>query len=289
MGLLVDGVWRDDSFDKTRRRGAASTGRPPNSATGSRRTAAPDRPASGGFPAEPGRYHLYVSLACPWAHRTLIFRKLKGLEGVISMSVPRWLMGEQGWTFGARRGRDRRHASTARRRLHEIYLLADPRYTGRVTVPVLWDKKRRTIVNNEFVRDHPDAQLGVRRVDRRAHRLLSAGAARARSTRSTTRVYPNVNNGVYRAGFRHHAGGLRGGVPRRVRRARRAGGAAVAPALSGRRPHDRGRLAAVHRRWSASTRSITATSNATCAASPTIRTCRTICATSTRCRASPRP
>ena len=103
----------------------------------------------GGFAAERGRYHLYVSLACPYAHRTVIFRKLKELESVISMSILDPVMGEQGWEFGTTPGTIA-DTVNGKHRLGEIYLLADPRYTGRVSVPVLWDKERRTIVNNEL-------------------------------------------------------------------------------------------------------------------------------------------
>src|SRR5262249_17897577 len=100
------------------------------------------------LPAEAGRYHLYVSLACPWAHRTLIFRKLKRLEKIISLSIVDWHMGEQGWTFSEREGCIPDTVNGARY-LHEVYSRAKPGYSGRVTVPVLWDKATGTIVNNE--------------------------------------------------------------------------------------------------------------------------------------------
>ncbi len=127
--------------------------------------ARPARPAIGGFKAEAGRYHLYVSLACPWAHRTLIFRKLKKLEDLISVSIVSPLMFEKGWTFNRDEGSTGDHLHDVET-LGDIYLKANPKYSGRVTVPVLWDKKRGTIVNNEFLRDHPDAQLGLQRPHR---------------------------------------------------------------------------------------------------------------------------
>src|SRR3954467_14491940 len=98
--------------------------------------------------AEAGRYHLYVSLACPWAHRTLIFRALKGLEAIISVSVTHWLMGEQGWSFALGEGVVPDTVNGAEF-LHQVYARADPRFSGRVTVPVLWDRATGTIVNNE--------------------------------------------------------------------------------------------------------------------------------------------
>ena len=111
MGLLVDGVWHDDSHDTgTDPRTAASARPTTNSATGSRPTAAPGPTGEGGFPAEAGRYHLYVSLACPWAHRTLIFRKLKKLESVdLDVGASLGYMGDDGWTFDTQRRLDRRH------------------------------------------------------------------------------------------------------------------------------------------------------------------------------------
>ena len=102
----------------------------------------------GDFIADPGRYHLYVSYACPWAHRTLIFRALKGLEDVISVSVVHPLMPEESWVFAEYPGATKDHVNQAHF-LYENYRLADPQFNGLVTVPVLWDKKKRTIVNNE--------------------------------------------------------------------------------------------------------------------------------------------
>ena len=132
----------------------------------------------------------------------VIFRKLKGLEDVISVVGDQdRISARRGWTLRHRPGATPATASTASRCLAEIYLLADPRYTGRVTVPVLWDKERSTIVNNESAGNHPHAQFGVRCVHRRCAPTTIRRRCAARSTRSTRSSSTNVNNGVYRAGF----------------------------------------------------------------------------------------
>jgi putative glutathione S-transferase len=147
MGLLVEGKWTDRWYDTS-----ASGGRFVRQESAFRNWITPDGApgptGKGGFAAARGRYHLYVSLACPWAHRTLIFRALKGLESAISLSVVNWLMGDQGWTFEPAPGVIPDSVSGAKR-LYEIYLRANPTYTGRVTVPVLWDKQTGEIVSNE--------------------------------------------------------------------------------------------------------------------------------------------
>jgi putative glutathione S-transferase len=153
----------------------------------------------GGFAAESRRYHLYVSLACPWAHRTIIFRKLKGLENVISLSVVSPNMGREGWTFDKSEGSTGDEVNGASK-LSEIYLLANPRYSGRVSVPVLWDKKRNTIVNNEspeiirMLNSAFDAFTNVR-TDYYPKNL------RTEIDHLNDLIYSNINNGVYRAGF----------------------------------------------------------------------------------------
>src|SRR6266508_1292559 len=147
MCLLVDGVWREQQ--QSERSTAGRVGRP---TTRLRNWVPEDRSpgpsGEGGFAAARGRYHLYVALSCPWAHRTVIFRMLKGLEDVVSMSVVEPLYGPRGWKFGPRPGAIP-DTVNGKSELAEIYLIADPKFTGRVTVPALWDKKRRTIVNNE--------------------------------------------------------------------------------------------------------------------------------------------
>lgn len=153
----------------------------------------------GGFIAEPGRYHLYVALICPWASRTLIARKLKGLEAVISVSVVEpWLM-DEGWHFGDYPGSDRDTLNHAEW-LHQLYTRADPRFTGRATVPVLWDKKTATIVNNEsadIVRmfNAGFGELASNDID------LYPVALREEIDQLNAEIYPQLNNGVYRAGF----------------------------------------------------------------------------------------
>jgi len=159
----------------------------------------PGPTGEGGFQAEPGRYHLHVSLACPWAHRTLILRRLKGLEDMISVSVVHPFMGEDGWTFDPGDGVVP-DTVTGARLLREVYLAADPRYTGRVTVPVLWDRQRGTIVNNEsaeIIRMFNSAfdGVGARPGDYYPEHL------REEIDRVNARVYDTVNNGVYKAGF----------------------------------------------------------------------------------------
>jgi glutathionyl-hydroquinone reductase len=197
MGLLVDGVWKDQWYDT-----ASTGGRFVRTTTRFRSWITPDGApgpsGSGGFAAEPGRYHLYVSLACPWAHRTLIFRAIKRLEEVISISIVEPLMGKEGWVFGD--NAPTRDTANGKARLSEIYLLADPHYTGRVTVPVLWDKRQRTIVNNEsaeIIRMLNAAFAAFTDVETDYY----PAALREEIDAINARVYETVNNGVYRAGF----------------------------------------------------------------------------------------
>ncbi len=159
----------------------------------------PGPSGEGGFRAEAGRYHLYVSLACPWAHRTLIFRKLKGLEGLIGLSVVHWLMGDDGWTFADGPGVIP-DAVNGASKMHEVYARAKADYTGRVTVPVLWDKQRETIVSNEsaeIVRMFNSAfdDVGATAGD------YYPAPLRGEIDALNSRIYETVNNGVYRCGF----------------------------------------------------------------------------------------
>lgn len=198
MGLLVDGKWQDDWYDT-----ASTGGRFERKASAFRNWVTPDGApgpsGTGGFPAERGRYHLYVSLACPWAHRTLIVRRLKGLKSAISLSVVHWRMRERGWTFAAGpcvTGDPINRAET----LSQVYVAADSHYTGRVTVPVLWDTGSRTIVSNEsaeIIRMFNSAFDGVGA----APGDFYPEALRAEIDALNERIYPEVNNGVYRAGF----------------------------------------------------------------------------------------
>jgi len=186
MGLLVDGVWHDDWYD--------------TSATGGRfvRKEAQFRHVigeGGEFSPQAGRYHLYVSLACPWAHRTLIFRKLKGLEALIDVSVVHPHMLEHGWSFqfGAEPLYGFDHA-------HQLYTKSEANYSGRVTVPILWDKESSRIVNNE--------SSDIIRIFNSAFDDLTGNdldfypePLRVQIDALNELVYANINNGVYRCGF----------------------------------------------------------------------------------------
>jgi putative glutathione S-transferase len=198
MGMLVRGQWQDIWYDTE-----SNGGRFVRSDAAFRNWVTVDGCAGPtgeeGFKAEPGRYLLYVSLACPWAHRTLIMRALKGLENLIPISVVNWLMLENGWTFDDGPGviPDPIHGAAF---LHQIYTAADADYTGRVTVPVLWDRQRRTIVSNESADilrmfanafDGAGAREGV----------YCPESDREEIDRINDRIYDAINNGVYKAGF----------------------------------------------------------------------------------------
>jgi putative glutathione S-transferase len=196
MGLLVDGVWQEDVTRTTNGRFVRPTTSFRNFVTADGN---PGPSGEGGFPAERGRYHLYISLACPWAHRTLIFRDLKNLDDVISVSIAEPLYGKTGWEFGKGQGGTADNVN-GKSTLAEIYLIADPHYTGRVSVPVLWDKKRRTIVNNEsseIIRMLNSAFNAFTNI----HTDYYPAALRGEIDRLNEVVYATVNNGVYRAGF----------------------------------------------------------------------------------------
>lgn len=198
MGLLVDGQWQDKWYDTE-----ASGGRFVREDAGFRNWVTADGSAGptgvGGFKAEANRYHLYVSLACPWAHRTTIYRKLKGLEDMISLSVVHPFMGDKGWTFAEGAGVIADPIVNASY-LYEVYVAAKPNYTGRVTVPILWDKKTNTIVSNEsseIIRMLNSAfdEVGATDVNFLPKALL------AEIDTINEFVYSAVNNGVYKAGF----------------------------------------------------------------------------------------
>ena len=198
MGLLIDGQWHDQWYD-TRSTG----GRFVRSDSRFRHWVTPDGSpgpsGEGGFPAEAGRYHLYVSLACPWAHRTLIMRALKGLEDSISVSVVNPFMGDHGWTFEPGPGVIADPVGQARY-LYEVYLQADRSYSGRVTVPILWDLHRNTIVNNEsaeIIRMLNTAfnGIGAKGADYAPAALL------AQIDSVNDFIFDAINNGVYKAGF----------------------------------------------------------------------------------------
>lgn len=198
MGILVDGQWHDVWYDTK-----ASQGRFVRSESRFRNWVTRDGSAGpsgkAGFRAEPDRYHLYVSFACPWAHRTLILRKLKGLEDMITLSAVNSYMGSDGWTFepGPRVIPDPINKA---KRVYEIYLAADPNYSGRATVPILWDKQQATIVSNE------SAEI-VRMLNSAFDDVGATGPdyypepLRAEIDAINERVYNTVNNGVYKSGF----------------------------------------------------------------------------------------
>ena len=191
MGLLVEGKWQDRWYETDKTDGRFLR----EDAQFRDTVGAPD----GRFPAESGRYHLYVSLACPWAHRTLIVRSLKELESHISVSVVSPIMLENGWTFAEDEGSSG-DALNDFDFMHQVYTRARPDYSGRVTVPVLWDRQNATIVNNESseiirVLNNAFDDLTGNRLD------LYPAAHRAEIERWNARIYPAINNGVYRAGF----------------------------------------------------------------------------------------
>ncbi|AHC36513.1 glutathione-dependent reductase [Pseudomonas fluorescens] len=197
MGLLIKGHWHDQWYESSadgafqreqaqRRSWVTADGQPGPS-------------GEGGFKAEAGRYHLYVSLACPWAHRTLILRKLKGLESLIDVSVVSWLMLENGWTFDKALGSSG-DTLDGFDFMHQRYTADTADYTGRVTVPVLWDKQLNRIVSNESAE--------IIRMFNSAFNALTGNTLdfypetlRPSIDTLNERIYPAVNNGVYRAGF----------------------------------------------------------------------------------------
>lgn len=198
MGLLVDGQWHDEWYDTKTSKGRfqRQDAKFRNWITAD---GAPGPSGEGGFAAAAGRYHLYIGHACPWAHRTLIFRMLKGLEDKISLSVVHWYMAENGWTFADGDGviPDPIHGAQY---MHQVYTAAVADFSGRVTIPVLWDKERATVVSNEsseIIRMFNSAFDGVG---------ATAGDyyptdLRAEIDRVNARVYETLNNGVYRCGF----------------------------------------------------------------------------------------
>lgn len=284
MGLLVDGAWRD--VDMRVQDNGRFVRKPTAFHNYVTADGSPGPTGKGGFPAEAGRYHLYVSLACPWAHRTLIFRKLKKLEDVISVSVTVALLGKKGWEFGTEPGATG-DTVNGKSTLADIYVLSDPQYSGRVSVPVLWDKKQRVIVNNE-------------------------SSEIIRMLNSAFDAFTDVRTDFYPAELRSEIDRINGLVMRPSTTA------SIAPVLRSRKPPMRRRRGRCSRRsirsnsgyrgsvisragssprriggcsphWCGSMRSITATSNATCGASSIIRTSGIICASFIKSRAWPRP
>ncbi|MEL6882157.1 MAG: glutathione S-transferase family protein [Cyanobacteria bacterium J06607_10] len=198
MGLLVDGRWQDQWYD-TKSTGGKFERKSSQFRSWITPDGTPGPTGEGGFAAEADRYHLYISYACPWAHRTMIFRTLKGLESMISFSSVDWFMGDRGWTFKS----DEQVVNDPLFDFdyaHELYTRADKGYTGRVTVPILWDKQTDTIVSNEsseIIRMLNSAFDGIG---------AKAGdyypkALRDNIDEINDRIYHTVNNGVYKCGF----------------------------------------------------------------------------------------
>lgn len=192
MGILIDGIWHDENNLNTDKEGRFL--RPES---GFRQYVSSN--GESGFKAEPHRYHLYVSYACPWACRTLIMRKLKGLEKIISVSFTDPLMGKNGWSYGES-GKETRDEVNDIHYLKELYLAAKKNYSGRVTVPVLWDKEKKTIVNNE--------SSEIMRILNSEFNAFSSTKydyypehQRKNIDEINQFVYENINNGVYRCGF----------------------------------------------------------------------------------------
>ncbi len=191
LGMMVEGKWTTDWNERDK---SGKFNRTP--------TAFRDRitaDGSSGFKAESGRYHLYVCLACPWAHRTLMMRKLKGLEDAIGLSIVDPILSDKGWAFSDAPGAIPDSVNHAQY-LQEIYLKADPKYTGRITVPVLWDKERNTIVNNEsreIIRmfDVEFAEIAMNPIN------LYPNDLRSLIDDTIDKIYMPINNGVYRSGF----------------------------------------------------------------------------------------
>jgi putative glutathione S-transferase len=190
-GMLIEGTWSKEGYK------GDSKGRFMRNPTTFRHWIKAD--GSSEFQPSVGRYHLYVSYACPWAHRTLIMRKLKGLEKAISLSIVDPIMAEEGWEFSENEGciRDPIHGANY---LREIYVKADSQYTGRVTVPVLWDKQKGTIVNNE-------SREIMRMFDRECDAIATQSAnfcpdeLTDEIEKTIDAIYQPINNGVYRSGF----------------------------------------------------------------------------------------
>lgn len=198
MGVLIEGVWHDHWYD-TKSTGGRFVRKASQFRNWVTRDGKPGPTGEGGHAAEADRYHLYVSRACPWAHRTMIFRELKGLTQQVGLSVVHWRMLENGWTFADGPGvvPDPIHHAEF---LHQVYTASDKSYSGRVTVPILWDKKTSSIVSNEsadIIRMFGTAWDGIGALPGDYY----PEPLRAEIDAINARVYDTVNNGVYRAGF----------------------------------------------------------------------------------------
>jgi glutathionyl-hydroquinone reductase len=282
MGVLIDGVWTDGELPQET--GAGGQFKRSDSRFRDKITA----DGSSGFKAEPGRYHLYVAHGCPWAHRTLIYRALKQLDGLISVAYSIPGLKTNGWTFE----NDPRFpdctpdALNGFHYLYEAYVAIDKNYTGKVTVPTLWDNKTKRVVNNE------SSEI-IRMLNTEFNAITGnttdyyPPALRADIDAVNERIYHNVNNGVYRCGFAKSqptrrpmtASSPRSTIWRSNSRAGVIWSAARSP-----RP-----TCGCFRPWSVSMSPTSRSSSATRSGSPTIQTCRITCASFTKCRASRTP
>jgi len=198
LGKLIAGEWVQDEADVRKRESEFLR---PDSQFRNWITpdGSPGPTGEGGFKAEKDRYHLYIGHACPWAHRTHIFLKLKGLESMVSMSVVHWFMGKEGWTFEEGEGVIADSVNNTHR-MYEVYRKADASFTGRVTIPVLWDRQTSTIVNNEsseIIRMFNSAFDGCGALDGDYY----PEPLRAEIDAVNERIYDTLNNGVYKSGF----------------------------------------------------------------------------------------
>lgn len=198
MGLLQNGVWRDAWYD-TKKTGGKFVRKQSAFRNWITKDGSPGPSGEGGFKAEAGRYHLYIAHACPWAHRTMIFRSLKDLDDMVDVSAVHWFMGENGWNFEQDEIASGDPINNADF-VHQLYTKADPQYSGRATVPILWDKERETIVSNEsseIIRMFNAAfdEIGAARGDYYPPEL------QADIDTVNARIYTTVNNGVYKSGF----------------------------------------------------------------------------------------
>ncbi|NRB11496.1 MAG: glutathione S-transferase family protein [Rickettsiaceae bacterium] len=185
MGLLVEGKWVDQWYDTKSTNGKFKR----------QESSFRDFIGSNKFPAEVGRYHLYISYACPWAHRAAIFRKLKGLEKIIPLTVVDAHMGENGWEMN-----NDPDPVNGKKYMHQIYTLANPKYTGRVTVPVLWDKTAKTIVNNESSEIIRMFNSEFNHITGNEDDYYPSNLSQE-IDKVNNFVYDTINNGVYKAGF----------------------------------------------------------------------------------------
>ncbi len=199
MGVMIEGVWHTDEPAS----GSANDGKYRRSVSNFRNWITPDGArgpdGEGGFAAESGRYHLYTAMGCPWAHRTMIVRVLKGLKNIVSLDAVLPKRSTEGWVFAAAPN-DHCDSLFGNHALHELYNSADPNFSGRVTVPILWDKKRQTIVNNESSEIIRMLNGAFDDVGARGPDLYPTGL-RSEIDALNERIYWSVNNGVYRTGF----------------------------------------------------------------------------------------